>query len=85
LYVRREFTVTQADTVTELGLWVDYADGIIVHLNGQEVTRVNVGRSSGRNACTRIAAQSLTRTLCIARVGPAARTRATQTRARAAV
>jgi hypothetical protein len=50
LYVRREFTVTQADRVTELGLWVDYADGIIVHLNGQEVTRVNVGRSSGRNA-----------------------------------
>jgi hypothetical protein len=50
LYVRREFTVSQADRATELGLWVDYADGIIVHLNGQEVARVNVGRSSGRNA-----------------------------------
>ena len=50
LYVRRQFTVTQADAVTELGLWVDYADAIIVYLNGQEVTRVNVGRSSGRNA-----------------------------------
>jgi len=48
--VRRQFTVTQADAVTELGLWVDYADAIIVYLNGQEVTRVNVGRSSGRNA-----------------------------------
>ena len=49
LYVRREFVVPQADKITELGLWVDYADGIIVYLNGQEVTRVNVGRSSGRN------------------------------------
>ena len=49
LYIRREFTVAQADKVTELGLWVDYADGLIVYLNGQEITRVNVGRSSGRN------------------------------------
>jgi hypothetical protein len=49
LYVRREFLVPQADKITELGLWVDYADGLIVYLNGQEVTRVNVGRSSGRN------------------------------------
>lgn len=49
LYVRREFVVPQADKITELGLWVDYADGLIVYLNGQEVTRVNVGRSSGRN------------------------------------
>lgn len=49
LYVRREFTVPQADKVTELGLWVDYADGIVVHVNGQEVARANVGRSSGRN------------------------------------
>ena len=50
LYARREFTVPQADKVTELGLWVDYADGMIVYVNGHEVTRVNVGRSAGRNA-----------------------------------
>ena len=41
--------MAQADKVTELGLWVDYADALIVYLNGQEITRVNVARSSGRN------------------------------------
>ncbi len=50
LYVRREFTVEQADRVTELGLLIDYKDGFIAYLNGQEVARVGVGRSSGRNA-----------------------------------
>lgn len=49
IYARSEFTVPQADKVTELGLWVDYADGMVVHVNGHEVARVNVGRSSGRN------------------------------------
>ena len=49
IYARREFTVAQADKVTELGLQVDYADALIVYVNGQEVARVNAGRSSGRN------------------------------------
>ena len=49
IYARREFTVPQADKVTELGLQVDYADAMIVYVNGQEVARVNAGRSSGRN------------------------------------
>jgi hypothetical protein len=49
IYARREFTVPQADKVTELGLQVDYADAMIVHVNGHEVARVNAGRSSGRN------------------------------------
>ena len=33
--------------MTELGLLVDYSDGLIVYLNGQEVARLNIGRSSG--------------------------------------
>jgi hypothetical protein len=49
LYVRATFILAQADKVTELGLWVDYADGWVVHVNGHEVARSNVGRSTGRN------------------------------------
>jgi hypothetical protein len=50
LCVRRAFELQQADRVTELGLWIDYDDAFIAYLNGQEVARVGVGRSSGRNA-----------------------------------
>ncbi len=50
LYVRRTFEIPQADRVTELGLWIDYDDAFIAYLNGREVARVGVGRSSGRNA-----------------------------------
>jgi acid phosphatase type 7 len=50
IYLRREFSVEQADKVTELGLMVDYRDGFIAYLNGREVARQNIGRSSGRNA-----------------------------------
>jgi hypothetical protein len=49
LYLRRELTVRQADRVTEMGLIVNYQDGFIVYLNGGEVLRRGVGRSSGRN------------------------------------
>ena len=49
VYLRKEFQITQADAVTELGLSVDYSHGFIVYLNGVEVARVNVERSSGRN------------------------------------
>ena len=50
IYLRHEFTVRQADSVTELGLLVDYRDGFVAYLNGREVARRGVGRSSGRNA-----------------------------------
>jgi acid phosphatase type 7 len=49
LYLRRELTVRQADRVTEMGLIVNYQDGFIAYLNGGEVLRRGVGRSSGRN------------------------------------
>lgn len=50
LSIRREFTVEQADRLTELGLRIDYADGIVAFINGREVARAGVARSSGRNA-----------------------------------
>lgn len=50
IYVRREFTIPQVDKVTELGLWINYSDGFVAYVNGREAARVNVGRSSGRNA-----------------------------------
>ena len=39
IYLRREFTVPQADAVTEIGLMIDYRDGFIAYLNGREVAR----------------------------------------------
>ena len=50
VYLRKSFQIEQADKITELGLLVNYADAFIVYLNGNEVARVGVGRSSGRNA-----------------------------------
>jgi len=50
LYVRKAFDIEQADRITEMGLWIDYDDGFIAYLNGREVARAGVGRSSGRNA-----------------------------------
>jgi hypothetical protein len=50
IYLRREFTIDQADKVTEIGLMIDYRDGFVAYLNGREVARVGIGRSSGRNA-----------------------------------
>lgn len=50
LFLRRSFSVDQADRVTELGLRIDYKDAFIAYLNGREVARHGVGRSSGRNA-----------------------------------
>ena len=50
LYVRRGFELEQPDRVTELGLQIGYDDAFIAYLNGVEVARVGVGRSSGRNA-----------------------------------
>jgi hypothetical protein len=50
IYLRKEFQIVQADAVTELGLALNYSDGFIAYINGHEVARVNIGRSSGRNA-----------------------------------
>jgi len=50
VYVRKEFAIEQADKVTELGLLLNYADAFIAYINGREVARIGVGRSSGRNA-----------------------------------
>ena len=50
LYARREFQIEQADRVTELGLQIDFSDAFIAYLNGREVARSGVARSSGRNA-----------------------------------
>lgn len=50
VYLRREFTIEQADRVTEIGLMIDYRDGFIAYVNGREVARQNIARSSGRNA-----------------------------------
>ena len=48
--MRKQFTLDQADKVTELGLVIDYKDAFIAYINGREVARVGVGRSAGRNA-----------------------------------
>jgi acid phosphatase type 7 len=50
LYVRKEFNIEQADKITELGLIVNYRDALIAYINGREVARAGVGRSSGRNS-----------------------------------
>ena len=49
VYLRHEFHIAQADRVTELGLIVDYRDGFVAYVNGREVARVGIGRSTGRN------------------------------------
>src|SRR5262249_10466323 len=49
VYLRKAFQIRQGDAVTEIGLMVNYSDGFIAYLNGHEVARVNIGRSSGRN------------------------------------
>lgn len=50
IYLIKDFTVEQADRVTELGLMINYLDGFIAYINGREVARSGVGRSSGKNA-----------------------------------
>jgi hypothetical protein len=50
LFARREFQIEQADRITELGLQIDFRDGFIAYINGAEVARSGVGRSSGHNA-----------------------------------
>ena len=49
VYLRHEFNIEQTDRITELGLIVDYRDGFVAYVNGREVARVGIGRSTGRN------------------------------------
>ncbi len=39
LFMRREFTLPQPETVSDLTLTIDYEDGFIAYLNGEEVVR----------------------------------------------
>ena len=50
LYARREFEIAQVDRITEMGLQIDFSDGFIAYINGREVARSGVARSSGRSA-----------------------------------
>lgn len=50
LYARRGFQIEQTDRFTEIGLLIDFSDAFIAYINGHEVARNGVGRSSGRNA-----------------------------------
>jgi hypothetical protein len=50
VYLRKEFVVDRPDRVTELGLMIDYDDAFIAYLNGREVVRKGVERSSGLRA-----------------------------------
>lgn len=52
VYLWNEFDVDPVDhgRISEVGLMVNYDDGFIAYLNGQEVARVNVGEGSGKNA-----------------------------------
>jgi hypothetical protein len=48
--LRKDFDIDPKDTVTEIGLMINYDDAFIAYLNGQEVLRVGVGAGRGKNA-----------------------------------
>ncbi|MBN1671554.1 MAG: peptidoglycan DD-metalloendopeptidase family protein [Kiritimatiellae bacterium] len=47
VFLRRTFTVRQPALVNELQLDIDYDDGCIVWINGQEIVRLNMGGAVG--------------------------------------
>ncbi len=49
IYMRREFTLTQAqyDALTSTNLTVDWDDGYVLYLNGYEISRNNLGGAPG--------------------------------------
>jgi hypothetical protein len=49
-YIRRVFEVENANRIAELGLMINYDDGFIAYLNGQEVLRRGVGKGNGEAA-----------------------------------
>ncbi len=44
VFTRREFVVQELSTLSTLTLLVDYDDGFVAYLNGEEVARSNMGR-----------------------------------------
>ena len=42
VYARQEFNVSDASTVTGMILTIDYDDGFVAYINGQEVARANM-------------------------------------------
>lgn len=43
IYIRREFTITNPDEISELVLSIDYDDGFVAYLNSIEIARRNLG------------------------------------------
>lgn len=43
VYLRKNFTVANPGDIASLMLFVDYDDGFVAYLNGQEIARANVG------------------------------------------
>jgi hypothetical protein len=43
VYIRKEFTISNLQDVEELFLSVDYDDGFVAYINGQEIARANLG------------------------------------------
>ena len=49
-YIRHTFEIKNTDRLAELGLMINYDDGFIAYLNGQEVLRKGVGKGNGQAA-----------------------------------
>ncbi len=65
VYLRQEFTVDRPDRITELALMINYDDGFIAYLNGREVLRRHVGRSSGERAQKRESHEAVGYQYCV--------------------
>ena len=49
VYMRKLFTINDKENVTDLLLSIDFDDGFVAYLNGNEVTRSNISGSHDRN------------------------------------
>ena len=55
VYVRKTFTISDLDLVTKLFLDIDYDDGFVAYINGQEIARANIdGFPPSFNATTNV-------------------------------
>ena len=43
LYVRHEFSVSNIESILKIVLHVDYDDGFVAYINGEEIARANIG------------------------------------------
>jgi hypothetical protein len=43
VFVRKEFQITEPNSISEILLHVDYDDGFVAYLNGSEIARANLG------------------------------------------